>query len=157
MTKNQIYNLVNFSLLFHHNNQESCLMNSDLEYIWEKYIKMIGVEPVVKPTFGRDFWQTVPLPNTNALSVKLMWYNKWIKSGKMDPKKEQVINYLSLTNSLDLVDIGITGMLHEFERCVGSKEMISDDLYGHLHPIFKNHVEHFFELTRRDYNLCLLV
>lgn len=137
LTDNQILNLVNFTLLFRKECQDSSFIGSHISYIVEKYNKMIGFEPT----------ESIKRLDSDAQGLKSEWMNKWNVSG-FKGKDESIVNYLS--------DVNVSGGLNlpkivkTFEYHIGSVEGITDEKYNHLHTHFQGFINKFLSSRREQ-------
>lgn len=146
-------NLINFSLLFRIT-RDTKLIACDINYIWEKYEKMIGFDPIINEDEFSDWWQNVALTDYNAMAVKSDWYSRWSRNGKLEPKKERVLNYLCMFST---VVPNIDNMLSLFRKYIGPTDLIKKEVYTHIHPLVIKFMDEYKEKFRRELNLEFLV
>lgn len=146
-----IDNLITFVLLFQVD--DTHLLRSDMNYIWEKYQSMIGLEPKVGENEIEDVWQSIHLNNLDALAVKARWVSKW-GTKKLDKNKERVLNYLCVMETLDKSPKNI---FDTFDKYIGNASGIKVETYNHIHPIFRKFVDEYKVRFRRELNLEILV
>ena len=152
MNKNQIDNLIRFSIAFHksHNNLITC----DPSYIKEKWDKYIGLRP--KPI--ENFFWTV----SNTEITK--WRERWSVSDNNYDEIKGIINFIIRINERHFYNYSeiiwtTSDLISLFEDLVGPVEKINKDLYNHLHPSIVKIMDAWKDDTAigRDYQLCLLV
>jgi hypothetical protein len=145
-------NLITFSLLFQLDGSK--LLTCSLDYIWEKYEKMIGFDPTIQDNEFSDWWQNVVITDHKAMAIKSKWFATWSKGEKIDPKKERVLNYLcaTYTKSIELHNI-----LNTFKKYIGPIENVNKEDYVHIHPLVKKFVNEYKERFKRELNLESLV
>lgn len=114
---------------------------------------MIGFEPKVMNGELEDYWQSVGLMDLDALSLKCQWYSKWRVNKKLDSNKERVLNYLCMTNVSGLYPSNLVKL---FERYIGSIDLVNNDVYKHLHPLFKKYVDEYRDKYKREINIEVL-
>lgn len=157
MTSNKIDNLITFTLMFHHVlgiNNDSYLLNCDIEYIWSKYQSMIGFEPKGENE-KEDYWQSVCIKNFNAISIKAKWMAKWNSRGvKIDKNKEKVLNYLCVMDSVIPTPSNVFSI---FQSYIGDIENIKDYKYNHIHQLLKDVIDDYRNKFIRELNLEILV
>lgn len=162
MTNNKIDNLITFTLMFHHwvgINNDSYLLNCDIEYIWSKYQSMIGFEPGDSSIFNHnereDYWQNVTIDDYKSIAIKAKWMDKW-NSRKilLDKNKERVLNYLCV---MDTIIPTPSNIFSTFESYIGSIEKVKDEKYQHIHELLKRAILEYREKFRRELNLEILV
>ena len=133
MENDQIVNLVNFTLLFRKEVSDSNFMSSSLDYILEKYDKMIGFEPT----------EDLKKLNSKAEEIKIEWENKW-RITKLSKKEESIINYLCDINST--IGLDVMSIIDIFDNHIGGIQNINKVRYGHLHVLFKNFVNRVIDI-----------
>lgn len=163
MTKNQLDNILNFTLLFHKSNFTTYFLKSNMSYIREKWDLMIGIKPVPNDNEEQDDWQNVVLNDKNAVELKKKWYRTWsydvcdldYVEKKLNPDDERIINYLCRIEFQPLTPDCIIEVF---------KNYISDDLklvesipYIYLHPLALQFMNEFKTKFVREINLILLV
>ncbi len=157
MTRIQIDNLVKFTILFRKELKDTYLMESDIDYIYDKYLSIIGA-PISHGNEEEDWWQSVVIKNFEALVIKTSWMLRWnknVKKGsKLNREKEKVLNYLCVINTIE--GLRINKMLEMFRLYIGDPELISDEPYNHIHPINLKLIEGYIKSNLRDINLIML-
>ena len=147
MNKNQIDNLIRFSIAFHksHNNLITC----DPSYIKEKWDKYIGFRP--KPIDASNYEVT-------------KWRERWSVNDNNYNEIKGIINFIIRINERHFYNYSeiiwtTSDLISLFEDLVGPVEKISKDLYNHLHPSIIKILDIWKDDTAigRDYQLCLLV
>jgi hypothetical protein len=146
-------NLINFSLLFIAT-RDTKLLASDITYIWEKYQKMIGFDPIALDDEDTDWWQNVVVKDYKVLSVKSEWYSRWYRTGKLDPKKERVLNYLCF---IEANRPTVENILSLFRKYIGPTDLVIKEEYTHLHPNLIDSLNEYKNRFRRELNLEFLV
>jgi len=147
-------NIIAFSLLFHKVVKDSYLVNSHISYIWEKYQSMIGFDPIVRNDEFSDWWQGVVLRDFEAMSLKLAWMAKWNRSNEtIDPKKERVLNYLCMINTMKVTP---ENLFYVFEEYIGKIDDVTPIEYKHIHPLLRKFIDNYKERNRREFNLEIL-
>jgi hypothetical protein len=176
-------NILLFAFLFSSVESTTYLMNSSLDYIWEKYESIIGFDPIVLDDESEDWFQSValrPLPKSsdfdsdlNSLRLKIIWFKKWFPDGrKIEPKKERVINYICrlLPTEFELphpdLILGInkesqpmkspSEIFSLFEECIGKIDNVNSSKYRHIHPNLMKVISSYKEEHIRELNLELL-
>lgn len=114
---------------------------------------MIGFDPKVMNDELKDCWQSVVLRDLDALSLKCQWYSKWKINEGLDPNKERVLNYLCITN---VNKLNPNNLIKLFEDYIGDINMVRNDKYNHLHPLFKKFVEDYKDKHMREINIEIL-
>ena len=161
MTKNQIDNLINFTLMFHKVCKDTYFMRCDASYITEKYDSMIGID-TFKSESQSDWWQRVILDDFKSMALKAEWFSIWSKKRFfINEKTERALNYLCEIKVVSNKEEGRDGLTLEkiiktFNKHIGDVEMINKELYTHLHPIFLNFSNRYKETTKREINLLIL-
>ena len=147
MNKNQIDNLIRFSIAFHksHNNLITC----DPSYIKEKWDKYIGFRPK-------------PIDVSNYEVTK--WRERWSVNDNNYNEIKGIINFIIRINERHFYNYSeiiwtTSDIISLFEDLVGPVEKINKDLYNHLHPSIVKIMDAWIDDTTivRDYQLCLLV
>ena len=134
MTKNQIDNLINFTLMFHKVCKDTYFMRCDASYITEKYDSMIGID-TFKSESQSDWWQRVILDDFKSMALKAEWFSIWSKgSVTTNEKNERILNYLCEINVSEGIDL--KRIVELFNKHLGDVELINKEYYNHLHPIF---------------------
>jgi len=141
MTTTQITNLLNFTILFHKVSGDSSLMNCDMTYIWEKYQKMVGVDPI-------EITHLNTFPIKDAIELKMGWLGRW--KSPISIKQESVLNYLCVINTINPTPDVIFDM---FGKYIGDINNIESVEYGHLHPLFKEFMNEYQDGFRREINI----
>src|SRR5581483_6699690 len=131
MTPNQLRNLLNFTILFSGVDSNCRLEASSPDYIWEKYCRMIGVNPKVNPSYG---WQISKLDaDMDCYFTKLDWYVRWgweyhlaLNGNKhpLSPEHDQVINYLSVISRKSWSQLVPSEIVEEFTKHIGDPNLI---------------------------------
>jgi hypothetical protein len=145
MTSTQIDNLLKFTLLFN-KKADSYFINCDIDYIWEKYQKIIGFDP--EPDYGVIWWE-------KRQDVELLkeWLLKWGKHDKtIDKNKYDVLKYICLSNTNDISPETIFLLFSEY---IGDINKINSVEYK-MHPLFEDWIEEYKEKYRREINLEIL-
>lgn len=155
MNKNQIDNLIRFSVAFHisHNNLLTC----DPSYIVEKWDKYIGIKPK-KLEFI--------LYGHNSYLVN-EWRERWNVDDNNYNEIKGIIYFINKINEKHFFirrnyseKVWITSdLITLFEELVGPLEKINKNIYNHLHPNIVKIMDKWKDDTTigRDYQLCLLV
>lgn len=131
MENDQMVNLVNFTLLFRKEADDSAFEKSHISYIMEKYDKMIGFEPT----------EELKELNPKAEEIKNEWESKW-RITNLSKKEESVVNYLCDINSYGF---DVPKLVKIFETHIGDIQNINKERYGHIHAMFKNFVNNYIE------------
>lgn len=156
MTNSQMTNLFNFTILFHRVSDTTYLMNCDMTYIWEKYHKMIGVDPIESKLEKDDFKDELNHLGISIfkdiLYLKKCWQNKWKET--LIPKHESVLNYLCILNVSKPTPSKIVEV---FGKYIGDVEKIQKNEYEHLHPLFLKFMNEYEDAFKREINLEKLV
>jgi hypothetical protein len=140
--------------MFHKACNDTYVLRSNIDYIWEKYTKMIGFDPVIRDNEFSDWWQSVVVTDFKAMSLKLEWMDTWNKSGKkLDPKKERVLNYLCLIN---IIPNTPNRILKLFKEYIGDVDNIREEVYPHIHPHLEEFIGEYRQKFRRELNLEIL-
>jgi len=154
MNNDQVDNLLTFSIMFHKACNDTYVLRSNIDYIWEKYTKMIGFDPVIRDNEFSDWWQSVVVTDFKAMSLKLEWMDTWNKSGKkLDPKKERVLNYLCLIN---IIPNTPNRILKLFKEYIGDVDNIREEVYPHIHPLLEEFIGEYRQKFKRELNLEIL-
>ena len=147
MNKNQIDNLIRFSIAFHksHNNLIMC----DPSYIKEKWDKYIGFRPK-------------PIDSSKAEIIQ--WRERWDVDDDTYNEVKGIINFIIRINERHFYNYSeviwyTSDLITLFEEVVGPVERINKDLYNHLHPSIIKIIDAWNDdvAIGRDYQLCLLV
>lgn len=156
MTKQQAHNLVYFSFMcrlekLHYFDSERVRPDTffdwhNLTYIIEKWEKLIGVKPV-----KRDY-----LDEEKLTLIKSKWISIWMKSRNLTIEESCIINYIIAVSCISLTKITFDDMVFLFEKYIGNKEDITNEMYGHIHPLSLNHWNKFIEKNKRSINLEIL-
>jgi hypothetical protein len=155
MNKNQIDNLIRFSLAFHKSHND--FIDCDPSYIKEKWDKYIGFRP--KPISYDKTLESILDPQVNQ------WRDKWHVNDHIYIEMKDIINFIIRTNEKHFFIRSMDGvwmtsdLITLFEELVGSPERINKELYNHLHTNLVRKLDTWKNETSigRDYQLCLLV
>lgn len=128
----QVDNLYNFTLLFHKVARDSWFMTASMDYIVEKYDKMIGI----------DIQECDDDLDESAYKLRTEWVTKWRYTPKT-PKERALINYLSEINTQNPTPINIHAL---FTKRFGNASKISNEDYV-LHPIFERFSHSYIDGT----------
>lgn len=150
----KIDNLLTFTLLFNKHIKDSYVLNCDIDYIWEKYVSMIGFEPIELDNESEDWWQKVVLNDFKAMSLKSLWFNRWGKVKFLNKKEERVLNYLCITNCLPVTPENI---FNNFSKYIGDIDNINSNLYKHIHPLVNKFINEYKKEFQRELNIETLI
>lgn len=115
---------------------------------------MIGFDPIVRNDEFSDWWQGVVLRDFEAMPLKLAWMAKWNRSNEtIDPKKERVLNYLCMINTMKVTP---ENLFYVFEEYIGKIDDVTPIEYKHIHPLLRKFIDNYKERNRREFNLEIL-
>lgn len=155
MNNNQLTNLLSFSIMFNKSCSDTYVLRCNIDYIWDKYTKMIGFDPIIKESEFSDWWQSVVVTDFEVMYLKSEWMSIWgCDEKKLELKKERVLNYLCLINTIPNTPDRI---LKAFENYIGDVDNICEEVYTHIHPHLKNFIDNYKKEFKRELNLEILI
>ena len=170
MDNTQLHNLLTFSIMFHKVCTDTYVVKTDIDYIWDKYNKMIGFDPIIRSDEFSDWWQSVVVfvDDYRVMSLKAEWMDIWNRDGeKLDPKKERVLNYLLRVNtmssdgpgymSLRAATAGPDKIFKLFKEYIGDVDNICKVKYTHIHPNLEEFIDRYIKEFARELNLEILI
>ena len=71
----------------------------------------------------------------------------------IDPKKERVLNYLCMINTMKVTP---ENLFYVFEEYIGKIDDVTPIEYKHIHPLLRKFIDNYKERNRREFNLEIL-